>query len=481
MAYGDLREWLNKIDEMGELVRIDGAHWDLEAGAVSALAGNRMVLFDQFPGYPAGYRVLTSYARDKLERFFVTVNWSTEARGLALTRAWLERLREFKSLPPQWVNDGPVKENIIRGKDLDVLKFPVPKRHERDGGRYIGTGHTVILKDPETGRINMGTYRLQVHDGKTLGIHASEGKDGRFILDKYREMGKPCPVVAMVGIDPAAFFASIHHVVHLDEVTELDFLGWLKGQPEEIFPGEFTGLPILARAEIAIEGEIPPDKLMKEGPFSEWVGYSMVREFPCIDVKTIYHRNDPILTVTMGDGFHPPGKEGLRNDFKNAALIWDQMEKAGVRGIKGVANFTRRLIVVSIKNLYAGQSRQAGLIASQCHAGSYGNAWTIVVDEDIDPTNITDVIWAVIMRTEPKRALQVLEYCWASHLIIQDPSYIQKADYAMRPEKATYISRCIIDACKPLEWAPEWHQDVYIKPELKKQALEKWGEVLGKA
>ena len=85
------------------------------------------------------------------------------------------------------------------------------------------------------------------------------------------------------------------------------------------------------------------------------------------------------------------------------------------------------------------------------------------------------------MRTEPKRAVQLLEYCWASHLIIQDPSYIQKADYAMRPEKATYISRCIIDACKPLEWAPEWHQDVYIKPELKKQALEKWGEVLGKA
>lgn len=84
----------------------------------------------------------------------------------------------------------------------------------------------------------------------------------------------------MVGIDPAAFFASIYHVVHLGEVTELDFLGWLKGQPEEVFPGEFTGLPILARAEIAIEGEIPPHKLKMEGPFAEWVGYCLVREFP---------------------------------------------------------------------------------------------------------------------------------------------------------------------------------------------------------
>ena len=96
MAYSDLREWLNKIEEMGELVRIKGAHWDLEAGAVTALAGNRMVLFDEFPGYPPGYRVLASLSRDKAERFFVTVNWSTEARGLSLTRAWLERLREFK-------------------------------------------------------------------------------------------------------------------------------------------------------------------------------------------------------------------------------------------------------------------------------------------------------------------------------------------------------------------------------------------------
>ena len=95
---------------------------------------------------------------------------------------------------------------------------------------------------------------MEAHDNKTLGIHASEGKDGRIILDKYKAMGKPCPVIAMVGIDPATFFSSIYHVVHLGGVTELDFLGWLKGRPEEVFPGEYTGLPILARAEIAIEG-----------------------------------------------------------------------------------------------------------------------------------------------------------------------------------------------------------------------------------
>lgn len=480
MSYRDLREWLEKIDKIGELVRIEGAHWDQEVGAVTALAGNRMVLFDKFPGYPPGFRLLASFGRDKPERFFVTSNWKTEAKGIGLTRAWLKRLREFKPVPPVWVKDGPIRQNIIRGKDVDVFKFPVPRRFAKEGGRYIGTGHTVILKDPDTGRINLGTYRMEAHDKKTLGIHASEGKDGRIIMEKYKAMGKPCPIIAMVGIDPATFFSSIYHIVHLGEVTELDFLGWLKGKPEEVFPGEFTGLPILAGAEIAIEGEIPPDKVRMEGPFAEWVGYSQAREFPYVNVKAIYHRNDPILTVAVGEGSHPPGNMGLRSDFKTSALIWDQMEKAGVRGIQGVAQYTRRLVVVSIKNLYAGQSRQAGLIASQCHAAAYGSSWVIVVDDDIDPTNIVEVIWAVMMRTEPQKAIQVLEYCWASHLTIQDPAYVQKADYAMRPEKATYMSRVIIDACKRLEWDPSWHEDVFINPELKKQALKKWGKILGK-
>ena len=481
MSYRDLREWLEQVDRMGELVHVNGAHWDLEACAAAAtIASDNMVLFDEFPGYPHGYRVLASFNRGSLTRFSVTSGWSTDAHGVALTRAWKERLREFTPTPPKWVKDGPVRENIDRGEDVDVLKFPVPRRHKREGGRYIGTADTVILKDPDTGRYNLGTYRLQVHDGKTLGILTSEGKDGRIIMDKYHGMGKACPVVAHVGIDPGVFFASTYQIVHLDHVSELDFAGWLKGQPEEIFPGEYTGLPILARAEIALEGEIPPDKVRREGPFAEWMGYSQARELPIIDLKAVYYRNNPILTSTMGEGAHPPGKRGLRSDFKNSALIWDQMEKAGIRGIQGVATYTQRLVVISIKNLYPGHSRQAALLASQCHAGAYGGSWVIVVDEDIDPSNIQDVLWAVIMRTEPKRAIQLIEYCWGSVLTLQDPAYLLKTEYGMQGEKATYMSKAIIDACKPIEWDPTWHQEIYIDPALKKQVREKWGHLMGK-
>jgi 4-hydroxy-3-polyprenylbenzoate decarboxylase len=479
MPYKDLREWIELAEKTGELVGVEGAHWDLEASAIKSLTP-KLVLFDRFPGYPPGYRVLASLPHLPLSCFFITVNWTTEARGMALTRAWRDRLRGLKPVPPKWVDGGPILENTFTGEDVDLLKFPTPRAFDREGGRYIGTGHTVIMKDPDTGLINFGTYRLQLHDKNTTGIHISEGKDGRIIMEKYHRQGKPCPMVAVVGIDPGLFKASSQYSTHAEGIMELEVAGWLKGQPEEIIRGEFTGLPIPANAEIALEGEVPPGETRLEGPFAEWSGYSQVKEFPVIKVKAVYHRNDPILTVAIGREIRPPGQAELRPIFEGAALVWDQIEKAGVREIQGIALFaTHRLVVVSIKNLYAGHSRQAGLIASQCH-GAYGAGYVIVVDDDIDPSNIKDVMWAVAMRTEPKRAIQTLDYCWASHLSIQDPSYVQKADYAMRPEKATYMSKVIIDACKPLEWDPSWHQDVRIDPELKQKAIEKWGNILSR-
>lgn len=134
--------------------------------------------------------------------------------------------------------------------------------------------------------------------------------------------------------------------------------------------------------------------------------------------------------------------------------------------------------MIAIDNLYAGHSMQAALISSQCHAGCYGGSYTIVVDSNIDPTNLQEVMWQVCMRTEPNRAIQILDYCWASHLAIQDPSYVQKADYAMRKEKATYLSKAIIDACMPLEWDPSWHGEVRVGVDLRKRMQEKFGQYL---
>ncbi|MBI2854177.1 MAG: UbiD family decarboxylase [Chloroflexi bacterium] len=478
MSYTDLRQFINAVDQAGELTRLDNVNWDGEVGAICFMSSNA-VLMDKFAGYPAGFRTLVNMVGGSGQRFSLATGWSAEGKGLALTKAWKEHLKEFKSVPVKWVSDGPIMENVAIGKDVNLWKFPVPKLHEEDGGRYLGTEGIQILKDPETGRINFGMFRMQVHDKATLGIHISEGKDSYIIKDKYLRQGNPCPIVAVFGIYPSLYLAAGAHMTHQDGLTEFDYSGWLKGSPEEVIKGQFTGLPIPARAEIAIEGEIPPGDMAMEGPFGEGTGYSEPRNLPVVRVKGLYHRNDPIITARPPQ-YHPPGKGELPQEFQKAALIWDQLEKAGVREIKGVGCFFgHHLTVVSIRNSYAGHSRQAGLIASQCHAGNYLGNWVIVVDEEIDPTVLNDVIWATVTRTDAKRAIQVLDYCWSSHMSQIDPSrFAFSAGYPIMPLKATYKTAAVIDACRPVEWDPSWHRLVIPSAELQNRVLQKWGSLL---
>ncbi|MBI2855176.1 MAG: UbiD family decarboxylase, partial [Chloroflexi bacterium] len=320
-----------------------------------------------------------------------------------------------------------------------------------------------------------------VHDRSTLGIHISEGKDGYIIREKYFKQGKPCPIVAVFGIYPSLALAGASHITHVGDASEFDFAGWLKGMPEDVIRGRFTELPVPANAEIAIEGQIFPGDTAMEGPFGEGTGFSAPRVLPVVRVKGLYHRNDPILTGRF-NRYYPPGKGKLSNNFQKAALVWDQMERAGVREIKGVAcYFNNRLIVVSIRNSFAGHSRQAGLIASQSHCGNYSGNWVIVVDEDIDPTVLNDVLWVTMTRIDAKRAIQVLEDCWGSQMSLIDPSRpFIKAEYPLIPLKATYRSGAVIDACLPVEWDHRWHRQVKPSQELRDSVLKKWGKVLSR-
>lgn len=480
MPNRDLRDFIDQIDGINELIRLDGVDWNEEVGAVYAIS-SKAVLMDNFPGYPSGYRILVRTA-DGLKRFFLAANWNTEARGVDLTRAWLEHQRQFKPIPPKWVKDGPVLENVYTGQDVDVLKFPVPKWHEDDGGRYIGTAGIEIVKDPDTGRLNFGTYRMQVHDKANLGIHMSDGKDGHTIREKYLQAGKPCPIVAVFGTDPAYLIAGGARMTHVDGSSELDFTGWLKGSPEEVIEGRFTGLPVPANAEIVVEGEIVPGVTQLEGPFGESTGYSHPRQLPTVKIKAVYHRNNPILTGTM-PLYYPPGRSDIQENFQASALIWDQMERAGVREIKGVASFFGfRLTVVSIKNSFAGHSRQAGLIASQCHTGNYQGNWVIVVDDDIDPTVLNDVLWRVVTRIDARRAIQVLDYLWSSNMALIDPSRaFINAEWPLTPNRATYRSGAVIDACIPVEWDHRWHRAVKPSRQLTDRVMQKWGDILKNA
>ena len=161
-----------------------------------------LVLFDQIPGYPPNFRVASNLISTP-SRSSLTVGMPADARPIELDRQMERTAQRRKAVPPRVVSTGPILENVKSGADVDMTIFPTPHWHELDGGRYIGTADCVITGEPEEGGwVNVGIYRVQIHDENTLGLYVSPGHHARIMREKYWEKGKSCPVVVTFGQDP---------------------------------------------------------------------------------------------------------------------------------------------------------------------------------------------------------------------------------------------------------------------------------------
>jgi UbiD family decarboxylase len=209
------------------------------------------------------------------------------------------RRRIDKPIDPVLVNCGPCKENIVRGEDLDLLKFPVPYWHPRDGGRYIGTWYALISKDLETGTRNAGLYRMMVVDKDTIAIGFLPFSHLGLHYSKAEDAGKPLPVAAVIGCDELLVMAAAAPYPY--GVDEIAMAGALKQMPIELVKCETSNIEVPANAEIILEGEILPYERVEEGPFGEHTGYhgGPVRMRPIFKVKCITYRNNPILRGTV--------------------------------------------------------------------------------------------------------------------------------------------------------------------------------------
>jgi len=444
----DLRDWLAGVEALGELRRIEGADWNLEMGTLVELLAREAdetapaVLFDRVPGYAAGYRCLFG-ATGSVRRLAHTLGIDSPRTGLELVKAYRDRLGTLRPIEPVAVADGPIRENILRGEECDILRFPVPFMHERDGGRYIGTACLVVTRDPEQGWINLGTYRGMVHDARHTGLYISPGKHGRLHLEKYLQRDEPCPVMVVVGQDPLLFTMSGNEAEW--GVSEYALAGGVLGEPIEVIGGEVTGLPMPARAEIVLEGFVDPRERRTEGPFGEWTGYyaSGERPEPVVRIERIYHRHDPILTCARPG--RPPSDYSFAKGVIKSAMIWDELEKAGLPQVRGVwcheAGGGRLFNIVAIEQAYPGHARQAGMLAAQVHAGAYLGRFVVVVDHDIDPSNTFDVIWAMSSRVDPVEDIDFIRRAWSGPL-----------DPRIPPGQKGHNSRAVIDATRPYEW-----------------------------
>ena len=206
--HDDLREFIARAERADEIVRIKGADWKLEMGTLAEIVNHARpeppaLLFEDVPGYPKGMRLLSG-ATNSSKRLAITLGLPVPKGPLDVVRAYRDRMKTHRPIAPKTVAKGPVFENVDRDGKVDVLKFPVPFLHERDGGRYIGTDDLVIMRDPEDNWVNCATYRVMVQDKNHVSVWISPGKHGRQIREKYFRAGKPCPVLISCGHDPAA-------------------------------------------------------------------------------------------------------------------------------------------------------------------------------------------------------------------------------------------------------------------------------------
>ena len=474
----DLRAWLERVRSLGELREVRGAHWNLELGGISELnvrkAAPPALLFDEIAGYPKGFRVLTC-------------STSSPARLSSILRLEIQRthaglVEALRGKPAQWqkaaaefdpvvVGKGPVLENRQEGQDVNLEAFPAPLWHELDGGRYIGTGCSVVTRDLDSGWINVGTYRMQLIDRSHVALDMVAGKHGRIHYEKHKKAGKRFPVAVVFGADPLGYLISGIEVPF--GMCEYNYMGAILKEKILCLKGEVTGLPFPAASEIVLEGFIEPNDERTEGPFGEFHGYypGKAGKAPVVTVERVYFRDNPILLGSPPA--KPPNDYSYSKAVMRSALLHDALAAAGVPDVRAVwaheIGGARMFNVVAIKQRYAGHARQAGHILNQCGAGAYMSRYSIVVDEDIDPSNLQEVMWAVATRTDPAIDIDIIQRGMGSK---NDPMFVAY------PYDAPFSSKAIVDACRPWDHIDEFPPVAEISRELEAKLREKWKDLL---
>jgi 4-hydroxy-3-polyprenylbenzoate decarboxylase len=253
------------------------------------------------------------------------------------------------------------------------------------------------------------------------------------------------------GGDPLMFMASCTEVPY--GVSEYAWVGGVRGEPVEVIRGPVTGLPIPADAEIVVEGFATNQQQLTEGPFGEWTGYyaSASREEPILNVSALYFRDAPIL-VGAPPG-QPPDELARYRAILLSALLRDELGRLGLPNVHGAwqheVGGARLLTVVSIRPSYPGHAAQTLHLTAQCPAAAYSGRWVIVVDDDIDPSNLEEVMWALCTRADPATDIDIIHRAWSTPLDPFIPPDRKRAgDYTN--------SRGLIDATRPWAWRNEF-------------------------
>ncbi|MFC2013414.1 UbiD family decarboxylase [Chloroflexota bacterium] len=410
MAFKDLREWIAKIEEVGELQRIKAeVNWDIELYAITRRVMDQegpALLFENIKDHQNTVcRKLFTNGSGSRARVAMALDLPRETGYRKIVEVVKERLG--KQIAPVIESSGPVKQNIVKGDAINLYEFPVPKFCPLDGGRYINTTALTITMDPDTKIMNVGMYRGMLgKDGKSIPVLLVGGRHWGRHFHKYKERGEEMPVAVVYGTDPALLYYASTPIVH-PHCSEWDLLGGLRGEAVELVKCETSDLYVPASAEIVVEGRISPDPatFQMEGPFGEYPGFygGLAQRRPVIRVECVTHRDDPIFRG--GAGGSSPGHFNEPIWWiaaTRAAGTWKLLEDAGVPGILGVWGPPVTALTnlrVQINAAYRGHAKQVAAALWGAGANLSLGKNLIVVDKDIDIFDDQAVEWAVAYRT----------------------------------------------------------------------------------
>jgi 4-hydroxy-3-polyprenylbenzoate decarboxylase len=476
MAYNDLRDFLRALEQAGELKRIpfeaDPVLEITEFADRAVKGGGPALLFEK----PKGSKIpvfINGFAGARKMEIALEVSSVNEVatriaeylemrmpEGLIGKLKMLPKLAEMGSFFPRTVSKGPCKE-IVRHDNFSLLDYPILKCWPKDAGRFI-TLPLVFTKNPDTGKRNCGMYRMQVYDERTTGMHWQTHKQGaEHYRRRVKEGSARMDVAVAIGADPATMYSAILPLP--PDLDEMMIAGFLRGKPVEMVKCETSDLEVPANAEIVLEGYVEIGELRTEGPFGDHTGfYSLEDEYPVFHVTCVTQRKDPIYATTI---VGPPPMEDfyMGKAIERIFLPLMRLQLPEVRDICMPAEgIFHNLILVSIRKSYPLHARKV-MHAIWGLGQAMFSKCIVVVDEDVDVQNVSEVAWKALNNIDPERDIQ----------FVMGP--VDSLDHSSR--LPNYGSKMGIDATR--KWPGEgftrpWPDVIEMSPEVKRRVDELW-------
>jgi 4-hydroxy-3-polyprenylbenzoate decarboxylase len=477
MAFKDLRDFIRALERQGELKRIGfevDPYLDIAQFADrSVKRSGPALLFEKVKGSSVPL-LINAFASMRRMEIALEVGNIEEipARVSALLELQkpeslidklklIPKLNELSSAFPKNVSSGPCKE-VVRRSNFSLDHFPVLHCWPGDAGRFI-TLPLVFSKDPKTGKRNCGMYRMQVFDGQTTGMHWQKHKQGAEHYRRLAAEGKETrmPVAVAIGADPATIFSAVLPLP--PSIDEMMFAGFLRRQPVEMVRCETCDLEVPAHSEIVLEGYLNLGELRREGPFGDHTGfYSLDDEYPVFHIECITHRKNPVYATTI---VGPPPMEDffMGKAIERIFLPLMRLQLPEVRDVCLPAEgIFHNLILISIRKSYPGQARKV-MHAIWGLGQAMFSKCIVVVDEDVDVQNVSEVAWKALNNIDPQRDI---EFCLGP---------IDSLDHSSR--MPNYGSKMGLDATT--KWASEgftrrWPNVITMPPEVVRRVDELW-------